>query len=169
MNKLCFFLLLQLCMPAILLGQQELKMNEISFVFESKEVEGSVGDFRSVSRIDMDNISNTVFEGSVGAASLKTGNFLRDWAIKNRKYFNVDEYPRIHFKSTEVTRKPQGIRVVGKLTIKGNTNPLTIDFEWKNGQLIGTAQLFTSDYGIQIKKNREENKVRIRFVFDLEP
>lgn len=166
MNRYSFFVLL-IFLPAFLIGQQTLKMKEISFVFESKEVQGSIGDFHSTSSIDMADITNAVFEGSVSTSSLKTGNFLRDWSLKSRKYFNEDEYPRIYFKSTEVTENAEGIRVEGLLTIKGNTNPLSIVFRRENGQLEGIAELYTSDYGIQIKKNRAENRVRIRFAFEL--
>ncbi|MBT8203755.1 MAG: YceI family protein [Eudoraea sp.] len=168
MNKTLFALFLILGMPVVLLGQQNIKMKEISFVFESKEVQGSIGDFQSMSIIQTDDINQSVFEGSVGTSSLKTGNFLRDWALKSRKYFNESQYPRIYFKSTAVSEDTEGIRVEGLLTLKGKSNPLTIYFKRENGQLVGTAELYTYDYGIQIKKKRAENKVRIRFVFDLE-
>ena len=168
MNKILYALLLTFCVPLLLLGQQSLKLREINFVFEYKDVTGTIGDFRSVSKIDIDDFSNATFEGSVSTASLKTGNFLRDWSLKGRKYFNEDDYPRIHFKSTGVSEIEDTIEVEGVLTMKGNSNPLSIIFKQENGQLIGSATLYTSDYGIQIKKKRAENKVRIAFVFDLE-
>lgn len=168
MNKTFFTLFLILGMPLVLLGQQKIKMKEISFVFESKEVHGSIGDFQSMSIIQADDITQSVFEGSVGTSSLKTGNFLRDWALKNRKYFNESQYPRIYFKSTAVNENAGGIRVEGLLTLKGKSKPLTIYFKRENERLVGTSELYTSDYGIQIKKKRAENKVRISFVFDLE-
>ncbi|MBT8311611.1 MAG: YceI family protein [Flavobacteriaceae bacterium] len=168
MNKFLIVVSLLFCTPVLLIGQQQLKAKEISFVFESKEVQGSIGDFRSESTISTDDISQSVFEGSVSTSSLKTGNFLRDWALKSRKYFNEDQYPRIHFKSTAVSGNTQEIQVEGLLTLKGKTKPLTIYFKRRNGQLVGTAELYTSDYGVQIKKIRAENKVHIRFAFVLE-
>ena len=168
MKKFLFTAVLLFSTPVFLTGQQELKLEEISFFFESKEVQGSIGDFRSSSSINTEDITKSVFEGSVSTESLTTSNFLRDWSLKNRKYFNESQYPRIHFKSTGVSENPEGIIVEGLLTLKGTTKPLTIYFKREDARLIGSAELFTSDYGIQIKKKREENKVRIAFAFELE-
>ena len=155
-------------LPAIAFGQSELAINEINFVFDYKDVAGTVADFRSSSKVDTENLGDSYFEGSVGVGSLKTGNFLRDWAIKGRKYFNEDEYPRIQFRSTKVLDTDEGIRVDGLLTMKGKTKPFVILFQRTENGLLGTAELYTSDYGISIKKKREENKVSITMKFKLQ-
>ncbi|MCX2719641.1 YceI family protein [Lentiprolixibacter aurantiacus] len=162
------FIALFSLLPVISYGQSKLILKEISFVFQYKDVSGTVGDFRSSSEVNLEDPSTSYFEGSVGVSSLKTGNFLRDWALKGRKYFNEDAYPRIYFKSDEVEDLGEGIRVKGQLTIKGTTNPLIINFKTTERGLSGKTELYTSDYGIFIKKNREENKVLISMVFELE-
>lgn len=169
MIKLRFTLLILLSIPAFLSGQYVLEANEISFVFASKNVSGSISDFRSASVIDQEDFTRSVLEGTVGVATLKTGNFLRDWALKSRKYFDEDEYPRIHFKSNSITELAEGYEVTGVLTLRGTSNPFKILFKMVNGQLTGTAYLNTSDYGINIKKEREENRVQVAFSFALEP
>ena len=169
MIKLRIILLLLLSFPAFLSGQQVLEAKEISFVFASKNVSGSISDFRSASVIDNEDFTRSMLEGSVGVTTLKTGNFLRDWALKSRKYFDEDEYPRIHFKSSSITERSEGYDVEGILTLRGISNPLKILFKKVNGQLTGTALLNTSDYGINIKKEREENRVQVAFTFDLGP
>ena len=149
------------------LEQANLTTPEISFVFEYKDVAGTIADFRSSSTVDIEILENSYFEGSVGVGSLKTGNFLRDWAVKGRKYFNEDDFPRIEFRSTKVLKSEEGIRVEGQLTMKGKTNPMIIQFQRTEKGLTGTAELYTSDYGISIKKKREENKVTITMRFEL--
>ena len=162
------FMVALFLLPTISLGQGKLVLKEINFEFQYKDVEGTVADFRSSSEVNMENISDSYFEGSVGVSSLKTGNFLRDWAIKGRKYFNEDEYPRIEFRSTNVSETDEGFKVEGLLTMKDTTKPLVIYFKRTGEGISGTAELFTSDFDISIKKEREENKVLINLEFGIE-
>ncbi len=145
----------------------EISTGEITFVFLSNNVDGSIAGFRSSSSIDLDDLSNSKFQGSVSTKTLKSGNFLRDWSLKGRKYFNVDDYPEIRFESTSVNPRDNGFSVLGNLTIKETTKPITIDFRHEGKQLIGTTTLFSSDYGIKVKKKREDNKVSVKMVFAL--
>ncbi|MDX1315404.1 MAG: YceI family protein [Eudoraea sp.] len=162
------YIVLFACSPIISNAQSGLVLQEISFIFEYKGVSGTIGDFHSTSEVNLEDLEDSYFEGSVSVSSLKTGNFLRDWALKGRKYFNEDEFPRIEFRSTTVIRKDEGFLVEGQLSMKGNTTPLQIDFIRTEKGLTGKAVLYTSDYGISIKKDREENKVHIHLEFGLE-
>lgn len=154
--------------PLLVLGQQSLKARQISFEFLSKNVKGTIADFQSQTGLDLSNPANTSFKGSVGVSSLKTGNFLRDWALKGRKYFNEDDFPRIYFESTEVNKTDAGYSVRGTLTLKGTSKPITINFK-RNGNLLdGSSELYTSDYGIVIKKKREDNLVKLRLQLEIQ-
>jgi polyisoprenoid-binding protein YceI len=165
LNILLLFLYLS---PLTIFGQgTTIKSGEISFHFISKDVDGHISGFDSDSTVDLENLENSKFKGSVAVKSIRTGIFLRDWSLKGGKYFDEDEFPRIYFESSSVTLSPDGFTVKGMLTIKNNEKLVTINFENNNGQLIGTTTLFTSDFGITIKKKREDNKVVVKMVFDL--
>lgn len=168
--KLSFLLLFVFLSSPSLVAQDNATIKDatISFVFISKDVNGSIDGFRSSSTIDLENPSRSKFEGSVAVESIKTGNFLRDWSLKGGKYFNKDDYPRMAFESTEVKKEDDRIIVKGELTIKGITKTLTIQFQKKGNRLIGTASLYCSDFGIHIKKKREDNKVDITMAFTME-
>jgi polyisoprenoid-binding protein YceI len=43
-------------------------------------------------------------------------------------YLEVEEYPEARFESTSITPIPDGFRATGNLTLKGITNPATLDF-----------------------------------------
>ncbi len=161
------FLILFLLVVNALSAQQPITSARIEFVFVSKNVDGTIEGFKSSSKIMPEELTSSVFEGSVAVNTLKTGNFLRDWHLKNSKYFDEEAYPLITFKSTEVTSNKNGFEVIGTITIKGISKTLTWYFEKDGNTLRGSATLFSSDFNINIKKGREENKVEINLILEL--
>ncbi len=146
-------------------AQQELLEAKVTFEFPSKNVKGSISGFTSQSTINWEALELSLFEGTVEARSLRTNNSLRDWHLRSSRYFATKTYPRIHFKSTEIAWEGDTLLVKGRLTLKGTTKPLTIRFQQQGKQLLGSCSLYSSDYGITIKKKREDNLVNIRFRF----
>ena len=149
-------------------AQKNISLAEVEFEFVSKGVDGRISGFESSSFIDLNDLSNSTFEGSVAVKTIKTGIFLRDWSLKGGKYFDQDSYPRIQFKSTSVEKKEDLLLVTGNLTIKGVTKSITITFSQTGNSLLGQTSLYSSDYGINIKKQRADNKVEVSFKFTLE-
>jgi len=152
-----------------LIAQQSATISsaEISFIFLSKDVDGSISGFESSSALNLDTLPESKFKGSVAIETIKTGNFLRDWSLKSSKYFDADAHPKISFESTEISKTGSGFSVKGKLIIKGVTKSATINFEQKDKQLIGTTTLFSSDFGIDIKSDREDNEVEVKFILKI--
>lgn len=142
---------------------------QISFEFVSKGVKGTIGGFISESEIDWDNLENSVFKGSVTSRTLDTNNGLRNWSLRSGKYFDVDDHPKITFESNQVDLDGERLVVKGDLTIKTTTKPVTFVFTKKQNQLIGTTSLYSIDYGIKIKKKREDNLVKIKIVLQAAP
>lgn len=155
------------CQPSLWCQQISVQSAEITFHFTSKDVEGSIGGFNSSSMIDLGNLTESKFSGSVQVETLKTGNFLRDWSLKGGKYFDADTHPSILFKSTKISGTTEDtFQVTGNLTLKGTTKPITFTFSRKDNRLIGLASLFTSDFGIHIKDEREENEVDVTVILN---
>ncbi|GMN08917.1 YceI family protein [Croceitalea sp. MTPC9] len=148
-------------------SQTTISKAKISFEFVSKDVKGTIEGFESSSKIDFDNPENSFFSGSVAVKTLDTNNGLRNWSLKSGKYFDEDDFPRIEFESSAVNPKDDGYLVKGNLTLKGTTKPITIVFAKQGNQLKGTTSIYCSDYGIKIKKKREDNLVRITLLFDI--
>ena len=163
-SKLLIFLLLTL---QVLNAQQSVTSARVEFVFVSKDVDGTIEGFQSSSKIIPEELTSSVFKGSVAVSTLKTGNFLRDWHLKSSKYFDEETYPTITFKSTEVTSNENGLEVIGTITIKGISKTITWYFQKDGKTLRGAATLFSSDFNINIKKGRQENKVEINLILEL--
>lgn len=161
-------LVLALCPISALAQAKTIKSAEITFNFESKDVDGKISGFKSESKIDMENPANSKLKGSVAVKTIKTGIFLRDWSLKGGKYFDEDVHPRIAFESSSVSATANGFTVKGTVTIKSIDKPLTIDFTKNGNKLVGTSTLNASDFGINIKKKPEENMVTVKLAFELE-
>lgn len=140
---------------------------KISFVFLNNDVSGTIAGFSSSSTINTTDMTKSVIKGSVDINTLDTDNSLRNWSLKREKYFNAETYPKITFESSSIQVDGNNIAVLGQLTIKGVTKKLTFKFSKKENQLIGTTTLYSSDYGIEIKSDREKNQVDVKIVLNL--
>lgn len=170
MKKILVSILL-LSLQSVMIAQEESKITSasISFNFIEKDVGGSIGGFNSTSKINWEKPESSVISGSVETETIKTGNFLRDWSLKGSKYFNVDEFPKITFKSDKVKIENSSILVDGLLTIKGISKPIQIRFKKDGKNLVGSTTLFSSDYDITVlKKGKESNKVAVKFTLKMD-
>lgn len=146
---------------------QQVSSAEITFVFLNNDVDGTIAGFSSSSTIDMSNLTNAVLKGSVDVATIDTDNSIRNWSLKREKYFDAETYPKITFQSSSIQVDGSNITVIGQLTIKDITKKITFKFTKKENQLVGTASLYSSDFGISIKSEREKNKVAMKIVLNL--
>jgi len=166
-SSILLLVLLFLKVPVETQTTKKIASAKITFEFVSKNVKGTIEGFESESRIDWENPENSYFKGFVQSETLDTHNGLRNWSLRGGKYFDTDDYPKITFESREVIKENDAFKVKGTLNIKGNKKDITIIFTKKGQQLVGTTSLYCIDYGIKIKKKREDNLVNIQMVFDI--
>lgn len=94
------------------------------------KVRGSFNEFEGSAYIDAENPSASKTQLTITAASIDTGNGDRDAHLRSNDFFDMQNYPEISFVSTDVEGVDGGYRITGDLTIKGATNPVTVDFEY---------------------------------------
>ncbi|MBI2185852.1 MAG: YceI family protein, partial [Acidobacteria bacterium] len=95
----------------------------------------------------------------IDATSIDTSVADRDAHLRSADFFDVERYPEIAFKSSQVV--PNGsdrLRVLGQLTIKGTTRDVTLDVEvhgiakdpWGNERAAFTARttIDRRDFGL---------------------
>lgn len=92
------------------------------------KVRGSFTDFEGAAVVG-DDLSRSTAQVTIQAASITTNNEQRDGHLLSNDFLDVEGFPTITFTATKV--EPQGdvLRTTGDLTIKGTTQPITIDFE----------------------------------------
>jgi len=92
----------------------------------------------------------------IQAASVNTGSGMKNGKLKDKDFFDVQEYPTITFVSTKVEQTgPYTFQVTGDFTIRGVSKPqtlsLTLDPSKKgstSGEIKGTMFFDRDDYGM---------------------
>lgn len=81
---------------------------------------------------DMKNPAQTQMQFTIATDSINTAWKARDEHLRTDDFFNVEKYPTMTFKSTQVNfTNPQQAKVTGDFTLLGKTMPLTLDVTLK--------------------------------------
>jgi polyisoprenoid-binding protein YceI len=93
-------------------------------------VDGSFSGFEGLVSFDPRMPTNSKFDISIDAASVNTGNNLRDEHLRGQGYFDVKNNPRIRLQSDKiaVTGKNRAYLFSGLLTIKGKSKAVSFPF-----------------------------------------
>jgi polyisoprenoid-binding protein YceI len=103
---------------------------------------------------DPNRLSDAKFDVSLDANTINTDNSLRDDHLREEAFFNVKNYPRIHFVSTKIipSSKKGALLVYGKLSIKNREKDISFPFtaeELINGYFFkGTFIINRKDFGV---------------------
>jgi polyisoprenoid-binding protein YceI len=93
-------------------------------------VRGQFTEFEGTAHIDTADPAASSAKVSIQAASISTGQADRDAHLRSADFFDAESFPELTFVVTGVERTDASTwRVAGDLTIKGVTNPVSIDFE----------------------------------------
>ena len=104
--------------------------------------------------------SLSFLEATLDVSTLNTGEPQRDGHLKSPDFLELEKYPTITFKSTQVERKGEDeYAVTGDLTIHGVTRPVTLSVEgptppqkdpWGNVRigLEATTKIDRKDFGL---------------------
>jgi polyisoprenoid-binding protein YceI len=91
-------------------------------------VRGAFKDFEGTAHVDTATPANSKVELTIKAASIDTGVADRDGHLRSADFFEVEQHPEITFSSTNVERDGDDWTITGDLTIKGISQPITIEF-----------------------------------------
>ncbi len=108
--------------------------------------------------LDFDHVSNSVIDVSLDAAHADASFPFAAQAMKGPKVLDAAAFPEMVFRSTAISRDGDGAKVMGDLTIRGITRPVTLSARIfrQSGTEAGDLSLLTvllkgtlvrSDYG----------------------
>lgn len=137
----------------------------VSGTFDSYEVKG---------QFDENDLGHSRFEVSIDVSTIDTGIGARDKHLKKAKYFDVENYPQITFKSTGFLKTDTGYIVKGQLTIKATTREVKMSFQsvkQDSGTMVlkGELTLDRRDYGVGKNHLILGDEVRIAVNYEYQP
>jgi len=110
--------------------------------------------------LDESEVTKSHVEASIDAASITTREAQRDAHLKSADFFDVEQFPTLSFKSTQIKRAGEGeLAVAGDLTIRGITRNVVFTVEgptpqakdpWGNMRLglSATTKINRKDFGL---------------------
>jgi polyisoprenoid-binding protein YceI len=132
----------------------------------ASKVRGNFTEFEGTITIG-DSIENSSVVASVKAASITTGNEMRDGHLKTADFLEEEKYPTLDFKSTKITSKGgDDYEMVGDFTLHGVTKSLTFSLEY-----LGTGPSMApgvSVVGFEAKSEFDRKDFDINFEGSLE-
>ena len=143
----------------------------VNFNYVSEETKGTFSGVSVTIDLNLLNLASSKIYGSANIESISTGNAGRDKHLKSKTYFNTKLFPTMSFKSTDFkiepadeTHKEQTV-VNGILNLKGFNKPAKFIITTENGDSILTTSIYADDFGVAIKKGRENSLVTIEMRF----
>lgn len=123
-------------------------------------VKGTFTGLSGVLRLNEEDRTQSIVEVSIDVATIKTGDDQRDGHVKGADFFEVEKYPAMTFKSTNIdSTGGADYEVTGDFTLHGVTKPVTFSVEdvsepskdpWGNHRigLSATAKINRRDFGL---------------------
>lgn len=116
------------------MGTWKLDSSHTDITFSAKHmmvttVRGRFANVRGELQADPSDLTTARGEIRIGIASLSTGSDYRDNHLRSADFFDAEAHPEATFRITAIEPRVDGLDVVGDLTIRGVTRPLTLQTE----------------------------------------
>lgn len=89
-------------------------------------VSGGFGEWGGTIAIDTVTPANSKVDVTIKTATIDTKNAQRDGHLRSPDFFAADSFPAITFKSRNVVKQGERLRILGDLTIRGRTKPVVL-------------------------------------------
>ena len=106
--------------------------SEIGFTVRHAGISKVRGQFtEAAATLDLpEDVTGARINATINTASFDSGDVNRDGHVKGEDFFDVEKFPEITFVSRHVKANGDGFDLVGDLTIKGVTRPVTLETEF---------------------------------------
>lgn len=103
--------------------------SDVAFLydFEGAQINGSFPDFTADVALDFDRLENSQIDVRLQTRTTKGGFVFATQAVRGPKMLDAASYPTITFKSTRLVRSGDQARLIGNITVKNVTRPLTLN------------------------------------------
>jgi polyisoprenoid-binding protein YceI len=123
-------------------------------------VKGHFGKVTGVLNLDESDLSKSTVQATIDASSIETRDAQRDAHLKSADFLDVEKFPSMSFKSSEITLVRDGeLAVEGDLTIRDTTRKVRFEVEgptpptkdpWGNTRvgISATTKINRKDFGL---------------------
>jgi polyisoprenoid-binding protein YceI len=129
-------------------------------------VSGNFNKFEVKAETNGDDFTNAKVSVDIEVDSINTNNSQRDAHLRNADFFEVEKYPLIRFRSTEVKKlDEETYALTGNLTIKETTKPVKLALEF-GGVTKDPYGNYKAGFSISGKINRHDFGVSYNAVLE---
>lgn len=120
-------------------------------------VKGTFNDFFASIVADPEDLTDARIEFTIDVNSIDTHIDKRDDHLRSEDFFNVEKYPEILFKATEIKKKEANkYDLTGDFTIIGKTKPVTFDITFEGQGKDPIIEEEVASFTGHTKINRED-------------
>lgn len=125
---------------------------DYSIKFTSKNPSGIFKSLTGEINFDESDLEGSGFDMIVDAASINTGNGIKNKHAKGSNWLDVKTYPEIRFESNKITKTSDGYEVRGILDLHGVRNEITFPFTFSENTFTGSFVINRFDYNMSVSK-----------------
>jgi len=120
-------------------------------------VRGNFNDFEGTINFDAANPGATTVEATIKMDSISSGVADRDNHLRSADFFDVENYPTMTFKSTDVEVQGENVaKMTGELTIRDVTKPVSLEVTFLGESPNPFTQIPTVGFAATTTINRED-------------
>jgi len=124
-----------------------------SIKFDAGDPAGEFTGLKGTIKFDEKNLAASKFDMTLDAASINTGNGMKNTHAKSDKWFDVEKYPTIAFTSSNITKTSTGYEAKGTLDMHGIKKEVTLPFTFADNTFKGNLEVNRSDFALDDGKH----------------
>jgi polyisoprenoid-binding protein YceI len=124
-----------------------------SVKFDGGDPSGEFTGLKGTINFDEKNLAASNFDVTIDAASINTGNGMKNTHAKSANWFDVEKYPTIAFKSSAITKTAAGYEAKGVLDMHGVQKEITMPFTFANNTFAANFEVNRLDFKIDDGKH----------------
>jgi polyisoprenoid-binding protein YceI len=102
------------------------------------DVHGHFGPVNAMIHYDKADVSKSTVTATIGVDTVNTGEDGRDDEIKSADFFDVDQFPKATFTSTEISKDGDVLWIRGNLSLHGVTKPVVLKVTGPSKPIMGS-------------------------------
>ncbi|MEO1435560.1 MAG: YceI family protein [Bacteroidota bacterium] len=108
--------------------------------FDAKKAKGNFATLEGTINFDPQNLEASNFDMWVDVSTIETGNKTKNKHAVGKKWFDAEQFPKITFQSTSISRRGDDYETTGTLTIRDVSTPVTFPFNFSGDATLGVFE-----------------------------